>query len=165
MIFATVGTQLPFERLMRALDDWAGMHPERPVVMQLSDSDYRPRHCQFVAYTRPAEWEQYFNEADLVVSHAGMGTILKSLELGKPLIMMPRLAALGEHRNDHQMATSARFDGYSNIRIVNDSIELTAALNDPPAATLPVDSKENVNLNALIGALKQFVDGGVIKNG
>jgi UDP-N-acetylglucosamine transferase subunit ALG13 len=157
VIFATVGTQLPFERMVHALDDWAGQHTDQPVMLQLGETAYRPRHCKFVAYTQPAEWEQYFAEADLVVSHAGMGTILKSLDRGKPLIIMPRLAALNEHRNDHQVATAARFHGYANIRIVNDGAELAVALDNPPAAVSPADPRACENLNQLVSALRQFV--------
>lgn len=157
MIFATVGTQLPFERMVLALDDWAGRHLESPVVMQSGTTAYQPRHCRCVAYTQPAEWEQYFAEADLVVSHAGMGTILKSLDRGKPLIIMPRLAALHEHRNDHQVATAARFHGVANIRIVNDAAELAAALANPPPAVTPADPRDSENLSQLISALRQFV--------
>ena len=159
MIFVTVGTQLPFERLVQAMDAWAGDHPGEEIFMQTGDTAYQPRHCVFKPYTRPDEWEDCFCRAALVVSHAGMGTILKSLDQGKPLILMPRLASLGEHRNDHQVATAARFDGFPNIHIVNSPAELLAALDCPPIAIAATDPHASANLNQLIGALRGFVDG------
>ncbi len=158
MIFVTVGTQLPFERLVQAMDAWAGNHPGEEIFMQTGETTYQPHHCAFKPYTRPDEWEDCFSRAALVVSHAGMGTILKSLDRGKSLILMPRLAALGEHRNDHQVATAARFDGFPNVRIVNESSELVAALDNPPVTVAPVDPSASANLNQLIGALRKFVD-------
>jgi UDP-N-acetylglucosamine transferase subunit ALG13 len=158
LIFVTVGTQLPFERLVQAMDAWAGNHPGEEIFMQTGETTYQSRHCAFKPYTRPDEWEDCFSRAALVVSHAGMGTILKSLDRGKPLILMPRLAALGEHRNDHQVATAARFDGFPNIHIVKDSAELLAAMDHPPIATASADPHASANLNQLIGALRGFVN-------
>ena len=37
-----------------------------------------------------------------------MGTIITALELGKPILVVPRLGKLGETRNDHQVATAKR---------------------------------------------------------
>ena len=48
------------------------------------------------------DFEALFQEADLVVTHAGMGNLLLCLERAKPFFMLPRLAGLREHRNDHQ---------------------------------------------------------------
>ena len=156
MIFVTVGTQLPFERLVQGMDAWAGDNPGEEIFVQTGDSAYQPHHCVFKPYTRPDEWEDCFRRAALVVSHAGVGTILKSLDQGKPLIVMPRLASLGEHRNDHQVATAARFDGFQNIRIVNRLAELLAALDHPPIAIAPSDPHGSANLNQLIGVIREF---------
>ncbi len=138
------------------MDAWAGDHPGEEVFLQTGVSSYQPRHCVFKPYTRPDEWDDCFRRAALVVSHAGMGTILKSLDQGKPLILMPRLESLGEHRNDHQVATAARFDGFQNIHIVKTLAELLAALDYPPIAIAPTDPLSSANLNQLIGVLRGF---------
>ena len=57
----------------------------------------------------PKECTDRMVAADAIIAHAGMGTILTALEMGKPLLVMPRRAELGEHRNDHQLATAMRF--------------------------------------------------------
>jgi UDP-N-acetylglucosamine transferase subunit ALG13 len=113
VIFLTVGTQLPFDRLVAAVDAWAGA-PGRgraEVFGQISDpgpSGYRPRHFEWVADLDPAEFEARFGAATHIVGHAGMGTIIGALGQGKPLLVMPRRAHLGEQRNDHQFATVQR---------------------------------------------------------
>ena len=58
-----------------------------------------------------------------------MGTILTALELGTPIVVMPRRAALGEHRNDHQLATARRFAEQGSIGVAFDEAELHAALD------------------------------------
>jgi UDP-N-acetylglucosamine transferase subunit ALG13 len=105
MIFVTVGTQLPFDRLVRAIDEWALNNPGETVVGQIGAGGYTPAHFEAHAYLTPTQFRQYFRQADLIVGHAGMGTILSALQYRKPLVVMPRRLHLGEHRSDHQMAT------------------------------------------------------------
>jgi UDP-N-acetylglucosamine transferase subunit ALG13 len=42
-------------------------------------------------------------EADVVVAHAGVGTALAALEVGKCPVLVPRRLAHGEHVDDHQI--------------------------------------------------------------
>lgn len=157
MIFVTVGTQLPFERLVRAVDEWTGNNKDKTVFIQLGQSLYRPNNCEFSAFTDPEHWEQLFQESELIVSHAGMGTILKSIEHDKPLILMPRLASLGEHRNDHQVATASKFGDYLNIKVVNEIVDLPHALDSPPTSGHVPGKESNVSLEMLIGEVKKFI--------
>ena len=41
-------------------------------------------------------------QADIVISHAGAGSIINALRNRKPLIIVPRLVEYGEHTNSHQ---------------------------------------------------------------
>ena len=118
MIFLTVGTQLPSDRLVAAVDAWAGARGSAEVFGQISDpgpSGYRPKHFEWVADLDPAAFEARFRAASHVVAHAGMGTIIGALGQGKPLLIMPRRAHLGEQRNDHQFATVQRLCTRSGI--------------------------------------------------
>jgi hypothetical protein len=58
-----------------------------------------------------------------------MGTILSAAELGKPLILMPRRAKFGEHRNDHQQDTVREMARLSNVTVVDDGEALHAELD------------------------------------
>jgi len=128
MIFATVGTQLPFDRLIRALDDWAAAHAGVEVFAQIGRGGYQPRHIGWSHDLDPREFRQHLEACDAVVAHAGMGTIISGVELGKRVIVMPRRAALGEHRNEHQLATVARLAHLQGLEIVHDSNTLGTAL-------------------------------------
>ena len=46
MIFVSVGSMLPFERLVQAMDAWAGAHPDTKVVIQYGNGAYKPAHAQ-----------------------------------------------------------------------------------------------------------------------
>jgi len=158
MIFVTVGTQLPFERLIKAVDEWASNHPDMEVFAQIGRTQYQPQHMTCVETMSPLEYTQKFNDARVVVSHAGMGTIISGLELAKPLVLMPRLAAQGEHRNDHQLGTAEKFSIYKQIQFVNSSEELNLALTsslDNSSSTGTACPQPSVNL---IAKLKSFVN-------
>jgi UDP-N-acetylglucosamine transferase subunit ALG13 len=124
MMFVTVGTQLPFDRLIKCIDRWAGSSFAGEVVAQIGPARWKPSHLQWVEFVGPEEFRRYVETADAVVSHAGMGSIITALELGKPILVMPRRADLGEHRNDHQMATARRFHEQGRIEVAFDETEL-----------------------------------------
>ncbi len=127
MIFLTVGTQLPFDRLVKAVDDWAagGTHE---VFAQIGDSRYRPSHMEWVQYLPSDAFRGRIAAASLIVSHAGMGNLLAALGAQKPLLVMPRRAALQEIRNDHQLATANWLRQLPGVTVVDDEGGLDAAL-------------------------------------
>jgi UDP-N-acetylglucosamine transferase subunit ALG13 len=158
VIFVTVGTQLPFDRLIAAVDAWAGAGASRRVTAQIGPSSLRPTHIDARAFISPAECRRLMQEASVVVAHAGMGTILGALELGTPVLVMPRRAALGEHRNDHQLATARWFASEGSVSVAFDEHELASKLDDVERLA----SRERISQYAsdrLIGALRSFIEG------
>lgn len=129
MIFVTVGTQLPFDRLVRVVDEWAGRSARRDVFAQVGPSEYTPLHIKYQPFISPLEFSRRVEAASLIISHAGMGTILKALELGKPILVMPRQAKLNEHRNDHQLATARRFREFGRIMVAMNEAEMCGRLD------------------------------------
>ena len=127
MIFVTVGTQLAFDRLIQAVDAWAGQHPAEKVFAQIGPGSYQPKHCEFADFVPPDRANALFRDADLIVSHAGMGSILTALRYRKPILVLPRKASMGEHRNEHQLAT-AKWLGKKPGVFVADAAENIAAI-------------------------------------
>jgi UDP-N-acetylglucosamine transferase subunit ALG13 len=102
VIFGAVGTHsAPFDRLVRALDDIAGATSEE-VVVQTGSSRYRLRFAIGFAVTSSAEFERHMREARLIVTHGG-DTVLEAIELGKPVVVVPRRRSYREHIDDHQV--------------------------------------------------------------
>lgn len=129
MIFVTVGTELPFDRLVRTVDDWARVHGRTDVFAQIGRTRWRPSFIAFAEFLPPAEFNRRFVEATCVISHAGMGTILSALRFEKPLLVMPRRAELREHRNDHQLSTVSRLRDVAKFAAAMDEQELRSALD------------------------------------
>lgn len=137
MILLTVGTQLPFDRLVKAVDEWCAATGRKDVFGQIGSigpHSYRPKHFEWRAFVSPAEFNGMVKEADLLVAHAGMGSLIAALTQAKPIVIMPRRAALGEHRNDHQLATARHLVQRENVYLANDEFELPDRLKDALAA-------------------------------
>ncbi len=129
MIFVTVGHQMPFDRLIRAVDEWARQNGRNDLFAQVGDTAYRPSHMPAVRFLSPTEFQQRMREAKAVVAHAGTGTIIAALQLGKPLLVLPRLSRLGETRNDHQVATARHFADSGRILAAYREEDLPAMLD------------------------------------
>jgi beta-1,4-N-acetylglucosaminyltransferase len=110
MIFLTVGTQFPFDRLVRSVDlAFDGGHIDEEIIAQIGESSYKPRNFISIASLDKDIYDKRLREASSIISHAGIGTITMALDNKKPLLVMPRLAKYGEVVNDHQVAIARRF--------------------------------------------------------
>ncbi|MBA4809155.1 glycosyltransferase [Brevundimonas sp.] len=123
MILLTIGTQLPFDRLVKALDE-ISPSLNRPIFGQIGKSSYRPTSFQWAERLAPKDFDEKFSAATVIVSHAGIGTILTAQKYGKPIILFPREARFGEHRNDHQLATCNQLAGRPGIGVARTPREL-----------------------------------------
>lgn len=131
MIFLTVGSQMPFDRLVQAVDHWAGARGSATdVVAQIGQSDFRPAHLRHCMTMSPAEFRRACRSADFLVAHAGMGSVLTALDLGKPLVVMPRRGDLKETRNDHQLATARWLQSRPGIRVAWTETDLASVLDE-----------------------------------
>jgi UDP-N-acetylglucosamine transferase subunit ALG13 len=129
MIFVTVGTQVQFDRLIRTVDKWAGTRGRTDVFAQTGPSEYHSQHIYTKPFIDPTEFRNRVESASLVIAHAGMGSIITALELGKQIIVMPRRASLREHRNDHQFATAKQFAEQGRIKVALTEQELVDKLD------------------------------------
>jgi UDP-N-acetylglucosamine transferase subunit ALG13 len=129
LIFVTVGTQLAFDRLVGAMDGWAAANPAEEVFAQTGPSSLPVNSMRHAEFIRPDEADALFRKASLVVSHAGMGSILTAMKYRKPIVIVPRKASLGEHRNDHQMATAKWLAGRPGLVVAWDAEELLRILD------------------------------------
>jgi UDP-N-acetylglucosamine transferase subunit ALG13 len=126
MIFLTVGTQFPFDRLVRAIDEAVGQNGfEETVFAQIGDSSYRPLNIEVVSSLEKKAFDNYILKASGIISHAGMGTIMMALENHKPLLVMPRLKKYGEAVNDHQVAMARKFEELGHILVAYTESEIT----------------------------------------
>lgn len=144
MIFATVGSALPFDRLIRTMDAWAAGHPDIEVVAQIGEGTYLPEKMKFHRMVTPAQFGQLTREAEVIVAHAGMGSVITALELSKPIVLLARRADVREHTTDHQLHTAKWLRTKNGIFVAESELEIPvqiAAAQSFVKSTEPLSSK------------------------
>ncbi|WP_420550637.1 glycosyltransferase [Litorivicinus lipolyticus] len=158
MIFLTVGSQLPFDRLVIAADQWAAQHPDTPVIAQIGQTDYQPRALNVIDTLSPSDYLATVRESSLVLSHVGMGTIINCLNESTPMVLLPRSSALAETRNEHQVHTAEKLNRFALMNVVWDADDLGNTIDrllSAPSACM----KETIEVDAaLLNRLRNFVD-------
>ncbi|MHC4572974.1 MAG: glycosyltransferase [Planctomycetota bacterium] len=137
MIFLTVGTWYRgFDRLVKAVDELAGIGVlTEEVIAQTGYGSYRADYLTTIGFCSPDDFANLVSSARLVVSHAGMGTVIQALKQCKPLIVVPRCRSLGEVGNNHQFATARQLEAEGKVLVAYDVSQLPARLKEADAFT------------------------------
>lgn len=154
MIFATVGTQLPFPRLIKVLNTIA-IELDEEIIAQTGPYDGPADNITVEANLTPATFEDHFTRARVIVAHAGIGTILSAKRYRKPLILFPRLLRFGEHRNDHQLATARQVNDVRGVHVAMDIGYIAALLRRPNLEA--ADEEASPARENLIETLRQLI--------
>ncbi|MCS6238056.1 PssE/Cps14G family polysaccharide biosynthesis glycosyltransferase [Shewanella baltica] len=94
-IFVTVG-HTRFDSLFRQIDKIR--NAEWHFISQVYDGCYVPENGDTISFT--SNIHKYFEIADLVITHAGAGTVYTLLELAKPTIVIPNTDRVDSHQED-----------------------------------------------------------------
>lgn len=157
MIFVTVGTMhLGFARLIRKMDEIAGSTQER-VVIQRGLSEVSPVHCEHFDFRPRSEIESLINLSRLVVTHAGIGSVIDALNQRRPLIVVPRLRKFGEHNNDHQLDLARAVERRGWGRAVFDVDLLDKLCAEPGAAYGAYTPARDDLIAAVRGSIRELV--------
>ena len=112
MIFVTLGTQdKTFPRLLKCIEDniKKGVIKDK-VIVQSGSTKYKSKVMDVKEFVDRDEFKKYLTDADLLITHGGVGTILDGLKHNKKIIGCARLEEYGEHVNNHQVQLLERFD-------------------------------------------------------
>jgi UDP-N-acetylglucosamine transferase subunit ALG13 len=155
LLFATVGATLPFDRLVRQVDEArrAGLIPER-IVVQTGEDGFRPDGCTVHETLNFDQMKELLAKADIVVCHGGTGSLITALQAGCKIVAVPRLYDRSEHYDDHQLEIVAAFAARGLIAVSRseadfaEALQMARALNPVCATTDPAE---------LISFLKQEI--------
>ena len=159
MIFVTVGNDFrSFDRLLKKMDEIALSIPSE-IVMQRGYSKYHPKNVKQFDFVSMNESVEYIRRSDLVVSHAGIGTVILCKEYGIPILIIPRRKKNGEHMNDHQLEIAKALENKENenIYILYEEDRLKDSILEILQAKRKKSAEKNVGKANLVRAIKEFV--------
>ena len=106
MILVLLGTQpLPFTRLIEQLITLhqAGQFINQKIMIQAGATPVDYPDFEVFSLIEKSRLQQLIDEADLVITHGGAGSMFELLAKQKKIIVMARRAEFGEHVDDHQL--------------------------------------------------------------
>ncbi len=120
MIFISLGTQkFQFNRLLKYIDEKIkSQEISEEVFAQIGYSTYIPQNYEYKDFLDKKEFESIIEKSDLLITHAGVGTIIAAMKHEKPIIVVPRLSKFEEHVDNHQLQIAEAFSS-KNIIISN----------------------------------------------
>ena len=96
-LFITVGTT-PFDSLIRYCDENINLS-KFEVIAQVSElASYTVQNIKGITFTK--DINTYYNDADIVITHAGAGSTYNLLEMNKKVILVPNNTLKDGHQND-----------------------------------------------------------------
>jgi UDP-N-acetylglucosamine transferase subunit ALG13 len=159
LIFVTVGTHdQGFERLVRKIDDLVEEKKIRDnVIIQTGYTEYKPKACKWFKFVSPQEFEKICKKSSLIITHAGVGSIMTCLKFSKSIIVVPRLKKFNEHRDDHQLQITKELENQGKILAVYDVDKLENMISRAKIWRPKKSSKENKILSLVDNYLKSLI--------
>ena len=113
LIFITVGSseEYKFPRLLRIVDELCdeGVIKGEEVIAQIGYTEYSPRNYKAFDMTSDEEFKELVAKADIVITHAGTGSVTSALKAHRKVIIFPRQYKYKEHLDNHQLELAALF--------------------------------------------------------
>jgi UDP-N-acetylglucosamine transferase subunit ALG13 len=166
LLFATVGTDHHrFDRLVHWLDRWlAESGEERVRIVVQCGTSTRPSLADATDYLAYDAMQDVMRDAALVVCHGGPGTMMLAAAAGHRPIVVPRVSALGEHVDDHQVAFARRMAREGVIALAETEEQFRALLEEglehPATARAPAGAPSVDAAASRFGTLvERLVDG------
>lgn len=126
MIFVTLGThELPFTRLLKEVDKTIELlNIQEEIIVQAGHTNYRSDRMKLYSFFSFEEMDEMYDKADLLITHAGTGSVISGIRKNKKVIAAPRLKMYGEHNDDHQLQLVDAFEAAGHILVWRDGDSL-----------------------------------------
>jgi len=96
-VLVTVGSS-SFDSLVCAVDSIANLFPNYEFTFQISNGKHTPTNGDFFSFSN--SFSQYIDNADIIITHAGAGTVFELLEKHKKCIVIPNYERIDQHQSD-----------------------------------------------------------------
>ena len=163
MILITLGTQdKEFTRILKKVDELIDKKIiKEEVIVQAVYTKYKSKNMKIFDYVSKKKLESYIEQANFIITHAGVGTIFDALKKNKKIIAIPRLSKYKEHNNDHQLEIVEEFSKENFILPVYEMDELENALKKIKKFKPNKYVSNNKNMVKLVS---EYIDGNERRN-
>lgn len=149
---------MPFDRLIQVMDRWAEVHPEHDAFAQIGRGRCIPAYMRWTRMLSPVEFRATVGACSVVVAHAGMGSFFISMEMIKPIIMLPRRASSNEVTTDHQVSSVRWLREKPGIYVAMSDDELPQVLDEALSeATVKVGDFPRFAPEPFLKRIRQFL--------
>ena len=158
MILVMLGTQNnDFHRLLDEIEkNIENGNINEKVIVQAGFTKYKSDKMKIFSMTSTENLEDLIKKANLIITHAGVGSIEMSLEQNKKVIAVPRLKKFGEHVNDHQKDIERKLDKKGCLVGIDDVSKLGGALKK--VKKFIPKKYEKPKSDEIIYIIKTFID-------
>lgn len=157
MILVTLGThELPFYRLMYEVEACKQtILQDEEIIVQAGHTQFQSNHLNIQPFFTYEEMDALYDQADLIITHAGTGSVITGLKKNKVVIAAPRLKKFGEHNDDHQLQLVDAFEVAGHILTFREHDSLEAIIQQVPSfqAAPFFSGKEK-----MVGLLDEFIN-------
>lgn len=160
MILILLGTQNnSFHRLLEKMDDLVEKNIiDEKILVQAGYTKYESKNMRIFDLIPQEELERYQTQADLIITHGGVGSIISSIQKGKKVIAVPRLHKYQEHVNDHQKQIVESFDSKGYILGIKGVEQLEEAIIKVQNFTpVKYDNKQKRN-SKMLKIIEDFIE-------
>lgn len=145
--FVSVGNaKQPFTRLLDAVSQIAPRLPQ-PVIVQHGYTQFSDSRCEMVPFIRMEEFREKIELAELLILHAGAGSIIHAIRAGKIPVVVPRQIEYGEHVNNHQVEFATELSRTGKILLVTGIENLEVRVHDALCNQKILTQKRNMRSN------------------
>ena len=134
MILVLLGTQNnSFHRLLEEIEkNIKDKTINEEVIVQAGYTKFQSHKMRIIDLMSKEQLSQFQDEANLIITHGGVGSIISSIEKNKKVIAVPRKHEYGEHVNNHQEEIVELFSKKGYILGVEDVKDLEEAIKKIP---------------------------------
>ena len=157
MILVTLGTQdKSFTRLVKEIDKLVEKKViKEKVIVQLGCTKYKSKNLETFDLIEFDKLEQMTKDANLIITHGGVGSILTGLKYDKKVIAIPRLSKYKEHTNDHQIQIVNEFYNTGYILKCDEPKDLEKVLKEVKDFK---PKKYESNTKNLVKMIEDYID-------
>ncbi len=153
MILVTLGTQKqPFTRLLDAIEN-SDINEE--IIVQAGYTKYDSKKMKIFDFISYEEMGKLVDNANIIITHGGTGSIVGPLKKNKKIIAAARLSKYGEHVDDHQIQIVDMFADVGYIMKYEDGDNLNDIIKEIRTKKM---LKFKSNTKSFIKSLKEEIE-------